>query len=271
MLGKIRHVAIYTDKYEAMVRFYRTIFGMRQITTGTVDESGKQNPNRGHISDGVIGLALLPRYAGIPTGIDHFGFEAEDVEEVLRRLRNYYPEILVARALENVPFAGLRTHDPAGAQFDLSQQGMNNVREGYTRKGWEQPRRLSHISIRTYRPAAVAEFYKRVFDLEEIGKITDDGALCLTDGQVKLLLRPCENRLYRGLREGLDHMGFRVENLSQAERDLEALAASAPESAPRKIAVGRHGQMIEDDLKRCPLGARATADPDGTLLHLSAD
>lgn len=269
MFARIRHVAMYTDRYDQVARFYQTIFGMRRITTGTVDETGKNNPDRGHMSDGVIGLAILPRYAGIPSGIDHFGFEVADVNEVLSRLRRHYPQILVAKALEGVPFAGLRTHDPAGAQFDLSQQGMENVREGYTQGGWEQPRWLNHISIRASEPEEVAEFYRKVFELKEAGAAGEDGAICLTDGKVKLLIRRCDNSLYRGLRQGLDHMGFRVESVEAAKRDLQELARAHPDSAPRKIAVGRHGHMIRKDLERCAIGRFTTADPDGVLLDLS--
>jgi hypothetical protein len=57
MFAKIRHVAAHTERYDSMAKFYQTIFGMKQITTGLVDETGQHNPNRGHISDGVIGLA----------------------------------------------------------------------------------------------------------------------------------------------------------------------------------------------------------------------
>ncbi len=57
MLTKIRHVAIHTENYDRMAKFYQTIFGMKKITTGMTDETGTYNPNRGHISDGIIGLA----------------------------------------------------------------------------------------------------------------------------------------------------------------------------------------------------------------------
>jgi predicted enzyme related to lactoylglutathione lyase len=269
MLAKIRHVAIYTDKYNAMVRFYQTLFDMKRITTGTVDESGKANSERGHISDGVIGMALLPRYAGIPTGIDHFGFEVEDIQEILNRLQRHYPGIMVAQALESIPFAGFHSHDTAGAQFDLAQQGINNIREGYTEEGWDQPRWLSHISIRTFKPGLLAEFYQKVFDLKTVESNQDRESIGLTDGKVKLLLRPCNNRLYRGFREGLEHIGFHVESVEKARNDMEKLTRSFPDSAARKIAVGRHGHMIEADLQRCPIGKLAISDPDGTLLDLS--
>ncbi|HUK40488.1 MAG TPA: VOC family protein [Candidatus Acidoferrales bacterium] len=269
MFAKIRHVAIYTHHHSGVSNFYQTVFGMKRMTSGTVDETGKQNPHRGHISDGVIGLAVLPRYAGIQSGMDHYGFEVEDIKEFRARMEKHYPNTMIAKALEYVPFAGLRSYDPAGTQFDIAQANVGNVREGYNEGGWEQPRWINHLSIRAQNPGAVAEFYEKIFQLKEAETYRDDGSICLTDGKVKLLLRPCDNGLYRGLREGLDHMGFKVENLQRAKDDLEALSASSPDSAPRKIAVGLHGGMIEKDFQRCCLGQHFTSDPDGVLIDLS--
>jgi hypothetical protein len=92
--------------------------------------------------------------------------KSDDVKEVIDRLKQHYPETLVASALDFVPFAGFRSHDPAGTQFDLSQKSLDNVREGYTEDGWEQPRWINHVSIRARRPEAVAEFYTKVFELK---------------------------------------------------------------------------------------------------------
>jgi hypothetical protein len=75
MFAKIRHIAMYTHNHAAVDNFYRTVFGMKRMTSNTLDETGKQNANRGHISDGGIGLAILSRYAGIQSGMDHYGFE----------------------------------------------------------------------------------------------------------------------------------------------------------------------------------------------------
>ncbi|MGH7784061.1 MAG: VOC family protein [Candidatus Binatia bacterium] len=269
MFTKIRHIAMYTHDHGAVTNFYQTIFGMKRMTSGTVDETGKQNADRGHISDGVIGMAILPRYAGIQSGMDHYGFEVADLKEFVRRMEQLYPNTQIAKALEYVPFAGLRSYDPAGTQFDIAQANVGNVREGYNESGWDQPRWINHVSIRADDPAAVAEFYEKIFELKEAETYRDDGSICMTDGKVKLLLRPRDNSLYRGLREGLDHMGFKVENLEQAKNDLAALAASAPESAPRKLTVGLHGQLIEKDFQRCCLGQYFISDPDGVLIDIS--
>jgi len=90
----------------------------------------------------------------------------------------------------------------------------------------------------------------------------------MTDGKVKLLLRPRDNSLYRGLREGLDHFGFKVESLTKTKFDLAALAESEPPSASGKF-VGGNGKKNEEDFHRCCLGQHFVADPDGVLIDMA--
>jgi catechol 2,3-dioxygenase-like lactoylglutathione lyase family enzyme len=269
MFAKIRHVATHTERYDSMAKFYQTVFGMKQITTGLVDETGQHNPNRGHISDGVIGLALLTKRPGSQQGLDHFGFECEDVKEVLARIEQKYPGLQFTKALSYVPFAGIRAQDPAGTQFDLSQKGMSNVREGYLKDGWEQPRWLNHIALRVREPDEVAEFYTTMLELEEMPEKTPDGAITLTDGKVRLVIRRCHDGYYRSLRQGFDHIGFKVDSVEKTKKDLEAIATASPESAPKKIAAGMQGQELEKDLQGCPIGKHVFSDPDGILLDIS--
>jgi catechol 2,3-dioxygenase-like lactoylglutathione lyase family enzyme len=202
------------------------------------------------------------------SGMDHFGFEVSDIKEYVRRMEQHYPKTLVARGLDYVPFAGLRSYDPAGTQFDIAQAHIANVREGYNEDGWQQPRWINHVSIRANDPGQVAEFYERIFELKEAETYRDDGSICMTDGKVKLLLRPRDNSLYRGLREGLDHIGFKVESIERVKNDVEALAAAAPESAPAKF-VGGNGKKNEEDFRRCSLGQHFIADPDGVLIDMA--
>ncbi len=269
MFASIRHVAIYTENYDRMAKFYQTIFGMRKITSGMTDATGNYNKDRGHLSDGVVGLALLQRQAGFRAGLDHFGLEVEDVQKVLDRLKKGYPDVFVAQSQKHVPFAGLRAHDPAGNQFDLSQKGMVNVREGYLQEGWEQPRWINHVAIRTSKPRLLAEFYQRVFELSLREDLSGDGHFCLTDGKVCLVLRPWDMVSYRGLWEGLDHIGFKVESLDSANKELEALASASPECGQRKIAIGRDGPVRQHNLEACKMCRIALSDPDGVLLDLS--
>lgn len=91
----------------------------------------------------------------------------------------------------------------------------------------------------------------------------------MTDGKVKLLLRPRDKSLYRGLREGLDHMGFKVESVKRVKEELEALAASSPESKNGKLGVGGNGKKNQEDFRRCCFGQHFIADPDGVLVDMS--
>src|SRR5262245_13971924 len=135
MFAKIRHVAAHTEHYDKVAKFYQTIFGMRQITTGLVDETGQHNPNRGHISDGVVGLALSTQRPRSQQGLDDVGFDVENGKEARDRIARDYLVLLFTKALSYVPFAGIRAQDPSGSQFDISQKGMANVREGYLKDG----------------------------------------------------------------------------------------------------------------------------------------
>src|SRR5678816_4565838 len=129
MFAQIKHAAIYTQNPQSTITFYEKILGMKRITSAVTEN------NRGHISDGLIGLAVLARRPGIPAGLDHFGFEVEDIATVLDRIRKNYPATIITKGLERVPFAVFRSHDPAGAQFDISERTHEKVREGYTEDG----------------------------------------------------------------------------------------------------------------------------------------
>jgi len=268
MFSSIRHIAVMTENWDREAKFYQTIFGMRKITNGMTDEKGEYNKDRGHLSDGVIGLALLQRQPGFRSGLDHFGFAVEDVQVARDRIKQSYPDIYIHQSQGHVPFAGLRGHDPDGNQWDLSQKGMANVREGYVEFGWEQPRWINHICIRSGRPAYIAEFYRNVFELKPVEGMSGDNSYYLTDGKVGMAIRPWSMVTHRGFMPGLDHFGFKVESLEQTNKDLEALAAAAPASAPRRVDIGRDGQKHKENLEGCKFCKQSLADPDGVLLDL---
>src|ERR1043166_270124 len=121
MTAKLKHLAIVSDQYTLLERFYQAMFGMK---------SSPDNPPAGAVvvSDGYVGLNINPRKgkAGRQAGLDHFGFEVDDVETVYERMRKNYPSIKVLQRPSNRPFAGISTHDPAGNVFDLSAKSMEN-------------------------------------------------------------------------------------------------------------------------------------------------
>ena len=83
MFTSIRHIAVMTENWNREARFYQTIFGMKKITNGST------NPDRGHISDGVIGMAILGRRCGLNAGFDHFGFEVDDADAIVAKIKQF--------------------------------------------------------------------------------------------------------------------------------------------------------------------------------------
>jgi catechol 2,3-dioxygenase-like lactoylglutathione lyase family enzyme len=263
MSAKIRHLALYTEHQDEMTTFYQNVFGMKRITRSFND------PNKGHISDGVIGLAVLKRRPSFAAGLDHFGFEVDDVECIMDTMKQKYPKTLVTKGLEQVAFAVFRSHDPAGAQFDISWKEHPKVQEGYKDDGWKQLRQINHIAIRASEPEQVAEFYYEVFGLKEGKNFRDEDTLCVTDGAVDLLIRRTTSHSYMSMRQGLDHFGFAVESLENTQRDLAEFATSFPQAAPKDIAGGVFGHITKEDMDGCRVGQYSLSDPDGIVLDLS--
>jgi hypothetical protein len=211
----------------------------------------------------------LARRPAIPGGLDHFGFEVDHIQEVVETIKEKYPKILITKGLERVPFAVFRSQDPAGAQFDISEKSNPKVREGYTEDGWDQPRHVNHVVIRAAEPGQVARFYQDVFRLFEVKEPPLGDAVCLSDGKIRLLIHPTTDHSYVSMRQGLDHIGFRVESLEAVQKDLQEIALSAPESASKDIGGGLFGHITKKDMEVCSIGAYALSDPDGVVLDIS--
>ena len=90
----------------------------------------------------------------------------------------------------------------------------------------------------------------------------------LTDGKVRLIVRRCHNGFYRTMRQGFDHIGFKVDSVEQTIQELTDLADRVPECAAKKIGGGVQGGAIAKDLQACPIGKHAFADPDGVLVDI---
>ena len=86
---------------------------------------------------------------------------------------------------------------------------------------------------------------------------------------MRLVIRRCHDGFYRSLRQGFDHIGFKVESVEKTKKDLDEIAAAFPESAPKKIAAGMQGGELEKDLQACPIGKHVFGDPDGVLVDIS--
>ena len=117
-MAKIRHVAICTEDPVKLAQFYRTTFGLSEVA--------RQSPNPEslaiYLSDGYINLAILPAH-GRPEGIQHLGFQVEDIQETGRVAKEAGAQTGIAPRPRDGRFAEFRLHDPVGTPVDLSEGG----------------------------------------------------------------------------------------------------------------------------------------------------
>src|ERR1051325_11580152 len=237
MFAQMKHLAIVSDNLEGMARFYEHAFGMKG--TGVLRAGALV------VGDGYVGLNINPRVPGRQAGFDHFGFEVQDVDLVYSRLRTKYPEIRILQRLGNRPFAGVSTHDPAGNVFDLSQVRMKNRPDIYLDPDRKPARYVRHFVLRALKPQALAEFYREIFELQELEKPAGDPNYYLSDGRITLVLSPWNIEEFAGTgieRPAPEHIGFKVQSLAAFRKDVEALSAEYLESAPRPIKPGSGGE-----------------------------
>src|SRR4029078_9870688 len=104
MFAKQKHLAIISDNYVLLSRFYEALFGMRT----------SKSPRRVSavaIGDGYVGMNIIPQKLGRQAGLEHFGLEVEDVDKVAARLKEKYPAIQLVKRPTNTPFPGTQ-HTP---------------------------------------------------------------------------------------------------------------------------------------------------------------
>ena len=266
MATRIKHLAIASQNYALLGRFYEALFGM--------ETSARARPESAvSISDGYIGMNVNPRKAGRQAGLDHFGFEVDDVEAIFERVAEAYPTVQYLKRPSNRPFAGISMHDPAGNVFDLSQQGMENRADVYADTSLEgqHPRYIKHFMLRAVDPTTVAKFYRDIFDLQDQHRSDGDPNTYLTDGKVTLIIAPWKITDYEGSgieRPALDHVGFAVESLEKFQEDLRRLVGRNTLLAPLPIDAGPEGEARLKLLKGCRYGQLQLADPDGVLIDV---
>ena len=266
MFAKLNHVAIVSENYAQLCKFYEAAFGM---TT-----SSKTRPARAvTVRDGYVGLNINPRRAGRAAGFDHFGIEVEDAETAFDRMRKHYPMVKWQKRPANRPFAGITTHDPDGNVFDISQKDMANRRDVYVENdGAVNTRHIDHFALRTMRPEAMAEFYSRVFELTPTNRREGDPNHYLSDGHVTLVVMPWDITDYEGtgiITCGMDHIGFKVESVEACKEEIARIAGENPRLAPEPVGTGAEGAALERLFHRsCPFGQHRLADCDGVLIDI---
>ncbi|HEY7060268.1 MAG TPA: VOC family protein [Chloroflexota bacterium] len=119
-MARIRHLAILTEDVDKLVKFYTEAFGLHVVEgIGTAT----------YLSDGHVNLAIIPigpereiEGPQLQTGINHIGFQVEDVAAVAPICNELGAAHPVTKRPPNRE-AESRVHDPDGNPVDLSQHG----------------------------------------------------------------------------------------------------------------------------------------------------
>jgi catechol 2,3-dioxygenase-like lactoylglutathione lyase family enzyme len=246
-MARIRHLAICTDRQEELAAFYRTTFGMTEMFRHASAESGKIGI---YLSDGEINLAFIPAH-GKTEGINHFGFEVDNVETAADiALGNG-----ALQGAKPVPQDGRQNEafiaDPIGQRVDLSSKGW--------KLGGGGKARIQHLAIKTDDPTKLAAFYMETFGLHEVMRRNwERGAVYISDGHVNLALLPNNNGEDEAAdRMGIDHLGFRIDDL-----DATMNAAFAAGGKPSNRELPRDGRFAEVFV-RDPAGGRIDLSTPG--------
>ncbi len=105
---RIRHIALNVQDRDKEAEYYKKVFGM---------EEKERGPNGTiYLSDGFVGVALISR-SDMPWGINHFGFQVEDVSAI--------EEVAQTKAVDNSAAAAGESmiFDAEGYRVDLSVEG----------------------------------------------------------------------------------------------------------------------------------------------------
>ena len=118
-MARIQHIAITAKDNAKVAEFYKTVFGMEEVFV----QPTRNGRAAYYLTDGNINLAILPGGPNSVEGINHFGFNIEDLPSV----SNAAEKAGASQMPEGVPqdgrFAETYLKDPAGTRVDLSVAG----------------------------------------------------------------------------------------------------------------------------------------------------
>jgi catechol 2,3-dioxygenase-like lactoylglutathione lyase family enzyme len=264
MFAKINHLAITSDNYSTNAKFYEALFGMKT--------SSKGRPARAvPVGDGQIGLNNIPRREGRRSGLDHFGFEVEDIELALSRIKKFDPSLEAVKRPSVRPNAAYSAHDPDVNVFDLAGRNSGQAKDIFAENNWTQDRYIDHIALRTRNAERCADFYVQVFELKRLNHPKDDNYY-LSDGRVTLMITPWRMSDFVGhdpMPLGLEHIGFRVESIDALKRDIDELVGVNPRMMTRPLGYGSEGKARLELFQRCPLGCHHLTDIEGVYIDVS--
>ena len=143
-MPKIKHIAIATQDSKKTAQFYIDVFGMKQIAELDIPQA------RGfYLSDGYINVAILDfkneEAAGAERGVEwsgihHFGFEVESLEEIAEKMEaaGAKPREDLNNSMKQV----FNNQEPAHGYPEVKYGGPDGVVVDVSATGWVGTRGL---------------------------------------------------------------------------------------------------------------------------------
>ena len=133
-MARIRHIALTTENPTKTAAFYKEAFGLTEI---------RRSPNGAvFLTDGHINLAILNfktnKSADVGahgenfTGIHHFGFEVDDLDQACEKLEGAHGRRLTAKDHVDATMAA-----GGHANFEMKWSGPDGVVIDISHTGWE--------------------------------------------------------------------------------------------------------------------------------------
>jgi catechol 2,3-dioxygenase-like lactoylglutathione lyase family enzyme len=119
-MGKIRHIVSHSTDVERLAKFYVDVMGLKIVHR---DKNGGSS-----LTDGYINLSIHTNEIDVePSGFNHFGFLVEDDQEIVERFQAHGYRAPLKRPGDR-HYAEFRAIDPDGNNFDISENGYEQVR-----------------------------------------------------------------------------------------------------------------------------------------------
>ena len=118
-MPKLKHLAIRTEDTGKLASFYCDVFEMQVL------HKAKEEGGAVFLTDGYFNLAILSNHdQQSRPGLYHFGFEVEDGEKIVERMKKINPNKLPKPRPDGRPYAETRGSDVDGNFFDISEHGF---------------------------------------------------------------------------------------------------------------------------------------------------
>jgi catechol 2,3-dioxygenase-like lactoylglutathione lyase family enzyme len=126
-MARIKHIAIRTQDVEKTASFYREAFDLKQVGLGQ---------NGVYLTDGYLNIAVLtlrPSLEGEPLklGVDHVGFQVDDVDATVAKIQRLGGKSLTERLESQATNAA-----PAQSYFEVKCLGPDNQVIDVSCAGW---------------------------------------------------------------------------------------------------------------------------------------